>query len=324
MTCAPRFRRLFLCVLVYGFHVGVPLHAQTRMIITTGAVCRAEPRISAAHVHTYQLGDLLNTIKETEAVDGTWYFDQWQVRGLSPSCWIYGPLTTEFMRSNPEAALVALMDHILQRPNEARFEDYVAAENLFSDKRFATVAKFSGLLQFRKLSIITQAISRNDARGHELEKDPLKKAWVLSHGDLVHYYDPDAEWYVFPESYWSLYEQYKQAPWAEDLAWAAAQLHIPGDECYADCLLGAIDRTFLQYWTRYPRGYAIRQALVEATHTAEAAADVACFDKDTDYSVPLPRIEKLRGSLADVVAPEKTQLLDYLEQIERKCYPSKG
>ena len=249
-----------------------------------------------------------------------WFFDQWRVSGQSPSCWVYGPLTTEFVRSNPVPALLTVTDHVLQRQNEARFEDYVAVENLLSEARFDSVVHSSGILQFRKLSIINQAISREDARGQVLDREPLKKAWVLAQGTLVLYFEPADEWLMRPEAYWNLYEQYKQEPWAEDLAWAAAQLQIPGDECYANCLLERIDKTFLQYWSRYPNGYAVNQSLIEAARIAQAAAGVACLDKDTDYSVPRPILDKIRKSLVGVPAPQKNQVLEYIDQIERRCY----
>jgi hypothetical protein len=283
------------------------------MVIAADAVCRSEPNVSAAKVHSYQLGDLAIVTKESQEDGTVWYFDS--------SCWIYGALTTEFSESNPEPSALALIDHLLQRPNEARFEDYVMVENKLTEFPFASVVRSSGLLQFRKLTLVKQAVSRNDLRGRTVAKDPLKKAWVLLHGDLVFYFDPDDGWFVRPEAYWDLYEKYKQEPWAEDLAWTAAQLPIPSDECYADCVLGKIDRTFLQYWTRFPKGSKVSQALTEATPMAKYAVDLACSRNDTDFSVPRPLLEKIRTSLAGVTAPEKRQLLDYLAQIEQKCYP---
>jgi len=292
-----------------------------RMVIASGVVCRAQPNVSAEKVHTYKLGDLVSVTMESQEDGTSWYFDAWRISGQSPSCWIYGPLTTEFGDSNLETALLAVMDHVLQRTNEARFEDYVAVENLLAEDRFSSVVSSSGILQFRRLRLINQVLSREDARGHALDREPLKKAWVLAHLALVRYFDPADEWVMRPETYWNLYEQYKQAPWAEELAWAAAQLHIPGDECYADCLLDTIDKTFLQYWTRYPNGYAISQAVTEAARIAKGAADIACFDaKNADFVVPRPLIENIRNSLVNVTAPEKRQVLNYLDQIERKCY----
>jgi hypothetical protein len=290
-----------------------------RMVIAAGVVCRAEPKPTAQTVYEYNLGDLIAVAKESQDGGTAWYFDQWHVSRESPSCWIYGPLTTEWRQSDEQAALLAAADHTLDHPQEARFEDYVAVEDLLSE--YSSVVASSGLLQFRKLSLIKQATSRDDAHGRQLNNQPLKKSWILSHGDVVFYFEPDDRWYIQPEPYWSLYGKYKQAPWAEDLAWAAAQVQIPSDECYARCILDKIDRTYLQYWTRYPRGSKVSEALAEATPMATYAASLACSDTDPAYSVPRPILEKFRSSLAHVTAPAKLSLLASVGDIERKCSP---
>ncbi len=56
---------------------------------------------------------------------------------------------------------------------------------------------------------------------------------------------------------------------------------------------------------------------------AKYAVDLACSSNDTEFSVPRPLLEKIRTSLPEVTAPEKRQLLDYLAQIEQKCYPDR-
>jgi hypothetical protein len=290
-----------------------------RMVIATGVVCREEPNATARTVHEYNLGDLVAVAKESRPGGTIWYLDQWQLSGESPSCWIYAPLTTAWEQSNQEAALLAVVDHLLLHPKEGQFEDYAAVENLLT--RYSSVVASSGLLQFRELALINQAISRDDAYGRFLDKEPLKKSWILSHGDLLVYFDPDDRWYIRPESYWSLYEKYKQASWAEDLAWAAAQMEIPSDECYASCVLDKIDRTYSQYWTRYPKGSKVSEALAEATPLAKYAASLACSDPDSDFSVPRPVLEQFRNSLVDVTAPGKRSLLKYVDDIEQKCYP---
>jgi hypothetical protein len=173
----------------------------SRMVITTDAVCRVAPDASAAVDYSYMLGDIVHATKEALAAGARWYFDIWHIKGEAPSCWIDGALTAEFSPSNPEPALMAVVDHVLQHPDKARFEDYIAVENLLSGPAYSPVVISSGLLQFRKLSLINQAISRDDASGELLGRDPLKKAWVTSHGNLVIYYGPDGRWYILPEKY---------------------------------------------------------------------------------------------------------------------------
>jgi hypothetical protein len=298
------------------------LPLQTHMVITTSAVCRVAPDSSAVVDYSYKVGDVVGATKTAQENGKLWYFDAWRIRGVAPTCWIDASLTTEFSAANPEPALLAVVDHLLQNPDKAQFEDYVAVENLLLGPTYSPVVKSSGLLQFRKLSLIDQAISRDDARDAAFDEDPLKEAWVRSQGNLVIYDRPDGRWYVLPERYWDLYEKYKQEPWAEDLAWTAAQAIVPSDECYADCILNKVSRTFAKYWQIFPTGHNVDQALTASNTMAKYAAELACSSDDTDFSVPRPLVEEIRTSLANVRDTGKGELLDDLAQIERKCYPN--
>jgi hypothetical protein len=289
-----------------------------RMIVATEVVCRAQPSRSAAPVRSYRLGDLLPAARTETGADGdTWYFDQWRVSGRSPSCWVYGPLTTEFVRANPEPALLASVDHILQRADRVTFEEYVEVDNLLSEDTYAPVVASSGPLQFGRLRIVERLVLQAD--GQSIDREPLKRAWILAHRDLLWHFEPGDQWYVRPDVYWSLYERHKEAPWAEDLAWAAAQLWVPSDECYADCVLEKVNQTFVQYWTRYPDGVAVKQALAQAIPMVKYSASIACHDKHVSYSVSRELLDQIRRSLAQVTASEKEQLLESLDHIQRKC-----
>jgi hypothetical protein len=313
-----RISRLLLlgfAVFAFGGEGSAQIRASARIVIASGVACRAEPSATAQKINTYGLGAFVTATMESEVDGATWYF----VTAKSPSCWIFGPLTTEW-HSDRQPMLLAVVDHLLSHSTEARFEDYVAVENLLTES--SEVVASSGLLQFRKLELINQALSLKDVSGPSLEEDPLKKAWVLSHGDLVFFFDPDAAWYIRPDAYWSLYEKNKNAPWAEELAWTAAEIGIPSDECYSACVLDKIDRKWLQYWTRYPHGSKIKEALEQATPPAKYAADLACYDpSEPDYSVPRQILDKMRSSLADVTETGKIPFLQYIDGIERKCFP---
>ena len=131
---------------------------------------------------------------------------------------------------------------------------------------------------------------------------------------------PDDAWYVRPDAYWSLYEGQKQAPWAEDFAWAAAQLPIPSDECYANCALDKVNRTFAQYWTRYPAGTYIESALRQATPLVTYATTVACFNRHiVSESVDRDLLDSIRKSLTAVTSSRRSELLAGLDEIQRKC-----
>jgi hypothetical protein len=184
---------------------------------------------------------------------------------------------------------------------------------------FASALASSGLLQFRRLSIIERAVSLLSATGWVAEREPLKRAWLLSHPDLLKYFSPADSWFLQPETYWSLYDQHADALWAEELAWAAAQLHVPGDECYSYCTLQTVSRTLQQYWTRRPSGASINEAIGKAVPKAKYALQLAC---EEDSYTPRAFLDQMRSSLADVTVQGKRdllRLLDELEQAQAKC-----
>lgn len=102
------FKRFFLCFMgALGCAVIslVGQQPESRMVIGTNVVCRAGPERSARAVRSLRLGEIVFAIEETQAGGATWYLEG--TRGFLRSCWVYGPLTADFERSNPEPALLA-------------------------------------------------------------------------------------------------------------------------------------------------------------------------------------------------------------------------
>jgi hypothetical protein len=286
-----------------------------------------DPEAAARVVRSYHLGDVVDVQRDSLRNGTAWHSTETMfVSGLHPACWLEDSLTVPFARGQPEQALRALtdralMDRALQPENHWRFADFVAVENILIGP-YGWVLHDSGLLQYRRLLIVEKASNAHDVS----EDTPLATAWVLAHRDMLAQ-DPFASGsYMLAKPYWDLYEKFKDAPWADELAWKAAQLRPPTDECYSNCVLSVviIDGP-MQYWIRLPHGHAITAALNAAIDAAKYAADLACFDrKDTpvsrsDSPVPAAVLDSIRTSLAEVTAIEKRQLLEYLRQAEAKC-----
>ena len=148
--------------------------------------------------------------------------------------------------------------------------------------------------------------------------NPLTGWWLSSHADLIYYYSPAGGWVLPPEPYWELYEKYRLEPWAEELAWTAAQVGIPADECYAECALKILSRTYEQYWTRYPKGTFISEAIEKASSISSYASAPDC-----EYSQVSPQIlNGIRESLSPVTAPRKSVIIEALNKLElaqKKC-----
>lgn len=306
--------RLLLCGIILLATPAVH-HAQQRMIIGTDVVCREGPDSAAPVVHAYRLGDRFGIRGD---VDTTWFFDSWRTTRLKPNCWVYGPMTTPFTQERPATALIVMTDYVLQRAGKVRFEEYVAAENLLIGE-FARALRSSGPLQYRRLLLVQKAEGARREQ-YALTDNAMATAWVLAHRDVLGDDPFSGAWDPLPAPYWKLYDTYKQEPWADDLAWTAAQLRSALDECYSDCILKAliVDGP-LQYWIRLPAGRNIAKALELATDWAKYATGVACLDP----ARPVPRefqlIDQVRTSLAPVSAEGKRQLLAYLDQIETTC-----
>lgn len=292
------------------------------MVIATDVVCRAEPNISAPVVRGYAVGDTINASGAVETDGVTWYPNWPPAAGARPPCWIYGPLTTPLNRSNPEPALITVADHVLGRTDDVPFEDYVAVENLLLQTRTAplsdeTALALSGLLQLRRLQIVQRAIADPALSSPGAPRAPLSRAWIIAHRDLVSHFEPGAQWVIRPETYWALFEQYRSEPWAEEIAWAAAETRVYTDECYEGCVLGGLQRTYARYLAAFPQGTFVDEALTPAIERARYAAGLGCVDGASEALRQL--IAAMRASLDEVTAPGRQALIDQLDAIERGC-----
>ena len=329
---APLKQTLFLAGVVFCVTTGGPVHAQnrpTRLVVDTRAVCHetAEGGSKAGNA----IGPAANIIS-TRRVDSegvTWYFaDQFSTRDRP--CWVYGPYTVESrphsVSSGPytdadfardfQADWVDVLDHILMR-GDAGFEEYVNIDNILTAVTKEDPELNAGLFQLRWLQMLSKAAGAAD---ESFGRSPLKIAWLISHAEK----DPfGVGWYIAPKRYWDLFDANKDAPWAEEAAWAAEQIDLPRDECFSDCMLDLLVNRPLQYWKRIPAGLHARDALALARTIAQSVAEMACSDGKpaADSQSPVSRevVADVRASLANVAYPEKGDILKSLDEAERKC-----
>jgi hypothetical protein len=311
MKFLPNWLLVFLCC---ANESGLAQEPQLRMIIGTGVVCRTEPDRQSPAIRSYRAGDIIGASRESRASDGTiWYFDLLRVTGRSPACWIYGPLTTFINPAAPEQALVVMVDHLLARSENIRFEEAVEIENVLTGK-YASTLESSGLLQLRRLNILARVVAAEDASRFAVERDPMKQAWIIAHREFLTYFEPGAQWYVRPESYWVLYDRYPTGEWVEELVRTAALRPIFSDECYSDCQLRKLIDGPLQYWKRFPTGLSIDEVLERAIDYAEAALKISMYE---DRNAAL-LFQQIRTTLANVSSSKKNELLGVLEEAEKK------
>lgn len=309
-------------VLIAPLRIGAAQSSAMHMVLDARTPCRTQPDTAARVVRVYDLGSIIDEERGAHLGTGNWLSTQSAyVSGPHPPCWVARASSVLLDPVHPESALLTLTERASASARTVPFLDLVAIENLLLE-RYASTLEQSGLLQFRRLLIVEKANAGLDA----LSRNPLEVAWVRAHGDVLAQDPFSSGAYGLAAPYWALYDRFKAAPWADEIAWHAAQLGRPTDECYSDCVLTSrILEGPMQYWLRLPQGANITAALALATKAAKYAADLACYDRtqrpplQSDSPVPPQMLDTIRNSLTLVPLEAKRALLDQLSMAEAKC-----
>ena len=319
---------LVVGLLFSNVQVAPPQATEMRLVIGTGVVCRAQPARDSPVVAAHDLGEPLTVRGITRDPSGAaWY----EVVGLR-TCWVSGPLTVAFPGyDSPDTALVAIAEHALALGGNASFEHLVAVDNLLLERRhrltryFRAPAVVPPLLELRHLQIVDRAARTIDGR-RAAEKDPLRNAWVLAHADVVTHFEPGDLFYIRGSHFWALYERHRTSPLAEEIAWTAAERPVFTDECMTECHLSVLAQSYMPYWSQFPRGRHVLEAVANGVRVVARAARY-CPLVAAEYLQERPDqvrtlIGSLRESLLNVTVAGKDDLLRHLSEIEATCLGS--
>ncbi len=304
-----------------------PQEMETRLVIGTGVVCRAQPSPNSPAVTAPRLGEPLTVRDLVRDRSGTaWY----EVVGRR-ACWVSGPLTVAFAYDSPDTALVAVAEHALALGANASFEHLVAIDNLLLERRLRRTlysrapAAVPPLLELRHLQIVDRAARRIDG-SRAAERDPLRNAWVLAHADVVTHFEPGDLYHVQGSKFWALYERHRTSPLAEEIAWIAAETPVFTDECMTECQLSVLAGSYMPYWSQFPRGRHVQEAVTNGARVVAGAARY-CPLVAAEYLQERPdQIRTLTGSLREslqnVTVAGKDDLLRHISEIEATCLGS--
>jgi hypothetical protein len=303
-----------LTVLALGLpRVATAQETVYRFVIDFDVTCHAAPDLASKSGRTVAIAGNLSVGRVVETGGTTWYS-----LSRDPSCWLHGPSTIASSGTDVLPSWLAMVDYQLRRQS-VTWEQYVELENLlanparrnrFGHQRLAA----SGLLRFKMLELLEQALAHAQRTAENIDADPFKRAWLIAHDASVFYYEPGGVWLVPGTTYWEIYEQNKGAAWAEEVAWVASQHHPATDACETDCVLDSqLIEGPLQYWKRYPNGPHIAEALRNAADRAKVAG--SCSGLETTREL----VDQIRTSLAKVTHSEKRQVLKFLKELERPC-----
>lgn len=119
------------------------------------------------------------------------------------------------------------------------------------------------LLRLRELQLLQKTAQKVSwCNGGGLRPCPPEHAdWIELHRDRLLYNEPAAHWMVDPDRFWDLHDRHRDDPLADEIAWAAASIHPPGEcEGHIPCYLGHQRGTgvfrdgHIEYLRRHPRG----------------------------------------------------------------------
>lgn len=158
-------------------------------------------------------------------------------------------------------------------------------------------------------------------------QQPEYQRFIKAHQVNAAYSEPGGIWIVKADLLWNLSKKNADLPIADQIAWEAASLPIPG-ECETDdtCHISLMNMTQGNYLHLYPKGKFANEALDKlieamqginemmkniATPKGNTAADKKIRKEALAVSA------KLRANLTQVTNPKKTKLLQLLTHYEK-------
>ena len=287
-----------------------------RMITGTNVRCRELPWPGSKVMATLNLGERF-VVRFATGEPNTAY--QLTDGRLPQPCWVSSQFTTAFAVIDSETALLGVIQRQANQ-SDLRFSDFLELERLLKQE-FGAVFQRSGRLQHGRLRVLARALSNPATTVQSLQRSPASRAWVMANEAVLQPF-VDGYWYVRQQAFQNLYDKYSGEAWAGAILWSASQVPVGRSECegYPECYLGRLINGPQIYWTRYPTGEYISDALAHARWLAEPAVTIACARGREDYPADREQLRQIRASLDKVTAPGKEGLLGDLAAIERRCF----
>ncbi len=300
---------------------------QTWITNASGVRARATPAITGEEVLRLPIGTILKQIdNEQPAAKVSEKNDFWYHVSLAngKEGWIFGTFVTRFEEKNRGEI----------------YQQIAAAKLKIEDAGFAEWADLTRFLTAATSEITERRIraelelARLLALQKAFEKIPVEKLeqpefqrFVKPYQANAEYSEPSGLWLVKSDLLWSLQKKYVDLPVAENIAWAAANLPIPG-ECEDDdsCHMALLNMTLGRYLQLYPKG---KHAVTALDKSIESLQGINAMMKHiqtpkgksaADNQIrkdALATGAKMRANVAQVINPKKAKVLSLLAQYEK-------
>lgn len=298
--------------------------AETRefAVIAPDVSCRAEPsRTARGHV-LLRLDEHFTTDRpDTVAAGEAW------VRVPDSGCWVPRAETASLEAGDH---VLAIADRFLASGEVRTLEHSLRVYNVLGGRHrgYRDIVDGSAVLSLRRLQILGEVLRRLVP----FYADALMRGWAEQLVDDVRYFEPGARWYVRDEAFQRLYDSHRGSPEAEDVLWELVTGPSPHDcEGLLACTVGVtVMEKFARYWTDYPRGRHVGQAIETAAarvdgflRTCEAARGAEPDSREAQWwewtewdPSGAETAAALRETLANVPSSDAEPLTAVLDRLE--------
>jgi hypothetical protein len=228
--------------------------------------------------------------------------------------WVFGALTVPLDPSRPEVAYGALIGKFLalDRTHSVPFETAVALEKaLVEAERAYGPGPELALMRVDAVDLAGKWVgvwSRNPAHG----------PWFREHEGMVRETADGQR--VSAEWLWKLADRYRDTPAADSIAFRAAWARWYHCEDDATCWLRFGLEPAAAYLERFPAGERVEESLRRLHGRSEFAADLACWNGDTDRARVEPElVARTRVLVEPLASPWRDSVLAELAEIEARC-----
>ena len=300
---------------------------QTWITNASGVRARSAPAITGEEVLRLPIGTILKQIdNEQPAGKVGEKNDSWYHVSLAngKEGWIFGAFVMRFE----------------EKKRGEIYQQIAAAKLKTEDASFAEWADLTRFLTAATSEITTRStlaeleLARLLALQKAFEKIPVEKLEQPEFQRFVKIYqanaafsEPGGLWLVKSDLLWSLQKKYVDLPVAENIAWAAANLPIPG-ECEDDdsCHMALLNMTLGRCLQLYPKGKHAVTALDKSIESLQGINEMMKHIQTpkgksaTDIKIrkeAVAAITKMRANLAQVIHPKKAKVLNLLIQYEK-------
>lgn len=301
-----------------------PGEGREMAVIAPDVACRVDPRRTGQASRVLPVDHHFRTHRPDTTVAG----ESW-VHVRPHGCWVPAAHAAP---ADTDDHVLPIADRFMASGEAWSFDNRVRLYTVLSswNRGHRKAVETSAILGLRRLDVLRMAVWWLQPGW----TGPLTRAWIESLGHEVALTAEGHAWTVSDEAYLALYEKHRADPFAEEILWKYAS-ESDAYSCEGDVVCAvqqAVNRRLATYWTGFPEGRHIPEALelgrtvlgnaLERCRAARAAAPDSGAARGWEWwgwDEAGPEIAReLMASLEHVSEEDKAPLLETLGEL-REC-----